>query len=100
LLRDSRQLAELARAASETLEGALDLAEGCGGRSRGTAVHTSKLLTARESQILQLISAGLTDVNIASRLSISEQTVGTHLRKIYRKLGVHSRTEAVARLSS
>ena len=53
-------------------------------------------LTGREIQVLQLISAGLTNPEIATRLFLSLHTVKTHTRNIYGKLGVHTRTEAVA----
>jgi DNA-binding CsgD family transcriptional regulator len=52
-------------------------------------------LTPREKEILGLAAAGLQTVQIASRLFISTQTVRTHFRNIYPKLGVNSRTEAV-----
>ncbi len=54
-------------------------------------------LTEREIQILQLIAAGLTNPEIATRLFLSLHTVKTHTRNIYGKLGVHTRTEAVAK---
>jgi LuxR family maltose regulon positive regulatory protein len=54
-------------------------------------------LTEREVEILQLIAEGLTNPEIANRLFLSLHTVKTHTRNIYSKLGVHNRTEAVAR---
>jgi LuxR family maltose regulon positive regulatory protein len=54
-------------------------------------------LTDREREILDLIAAGLTNPEIAARLFISRQTVGKHAGNIFSKLGVHTRTEAVAR---
>jgi DNA-binding CsgD family transcriptional regulator len=39
----------------------------------------------------------LSDLNIAAHLSLKEVTVGSHLRRIYRRLGVHSRVELAAR---
>lgn len=54
-------------------------------------------LTDREHEILELIAAGLTNPEIAARLFISPQTVGKHAGNIFGKLGVHTRTEAVAR---
>jgi DNA-binding NarL/FixJ family response regulator len=52
-------------------------------------------LTAREDEILRLLAHGLADAAIARRLVISEKTVGAHLSRIYGKLGVRSRAEAV-----
>jgi LuxR family maltose regulon positive regulatory protein len=54
-------------------------------------------LSEREIQVLQLIAEGLTNQEIASRLYLSLNTVKTHARNIYGKLGVRSRTQAVAR---
>jgi LuxR family maltose regulon positive regulatory protein len=54
-------------------------------------------LSARELEVLELISGGLTNREIASRLFISLNTVKAHTRNIYGKLGVHNRTQAVAR---
>jgi ATP/maltotriose-dependent transcriptional regulator MalT len=54
-------------------------------------------LSGRELQVLELIAKGLTNPEIASRLFLSLNTVKAHTRNIYGKLGVHSRTQAVAR---
>ena len=53
-------------------------------------------LTAREIQVLKLLADGLSQGAIAKELFISPKTVGTHIQRIIAKLGVHSRTEAVA----
>ena len=55
------------------------------------------MLTAQEAQIAQLVAEGMTNPQIASQLYISKSTVEYHLRKIYRKLGVTTRTQ-LARL--
>jgi len=52
-------------------------------------------LTALEQEILNHLSKGFLDKEIASALSISIWTVHNHLKHIYEKLGVHTRTEAV-----
>jgi LuxR family maltose regulon positive regulatory protein len=54
-------------------------------------------LSEREIEILQLISKGLTNPVIATRLYLSINTVKVHTRNIYAKLGVHNRVEAVDR---
>lgn len=51
-------------------------------------------LTAREVEVLRLIAEGLTDTAAADRLFLSRRTVSEHLRRIYNKLGVNSRTAA------
>jgi NarL family two-component system response regulator YdfI len=53
-------------------------------------------LTRREREVLQMISAGLGNKEIAGRLSISEHTVKFHVASILGKLGASSRTEAVS----
>jgi LuxR family maltose regulon positive regulatory protein len=50
-----------------------------------------------QARVLELLPTELTAEQIAKRLWVSRETVRTHVRDIYRKLGVHSRTEAVAR---
>ena len=52
-------------------------------------------LTSREKEILGLATKGMPTIQIASRLFVSIQTVRSHFRNIYPKLGVNSRTEAV-----
>jgi DNA-binding NarL/FixJ family response regulator len=54
-------------------------------------------LTRREREVLELLSAGLQQRDIAKRLFISPKTVATHIQRILSKLDVHSRAEAVAR---
>jgi LuxR family transcriptional regulator, regulator of acetate metabolism len=55
------------------------------------------LLTAREHEVLRLLSEGAANATIASRLVISEATVKSHVRHILRKLRAANRTEAVIR---
>ena len=51
-------------------------------------------LTNRELAILKLVAEGLSNLDIASKLFVTEQTVKFHLSNIYRKLSVGNRTEA------
>jgi DNA-binding NarL/FixJ family response regulator len=51
-------------------------------------------LTSRERDVLQLLSEGLTNAQIAERLVVQESTVKYHLQNIFQKLGVQNRTEA------
>ncbi|AOS94990.1 DNA-binding response regulator (plasmid) [Mycobacterium intracellulare subsp. chimaera] len=53
-------------------------------------------LTQRESEILSFVVTGLSNRGIANKLVIGDETVKSHLRSIYRKLGVSDRTGAVA----
>ena len=55
-------------------------------------------LTPRQAQVLALVDEGLSNKEIAQRLSIQEQTVKNHMHRILRKFGVHRRSEAAARM--
>lgn len=61
------------------------------------AQQPSEPLTAREREVLELVSQGLSNKLIARRLQISEHTVKFHISSIFTKLGAASRTEAVSR---
>ena len=52
-------------------------------------------LTKREKSVLTLIAKGYSRHEVAENLNVSQHTVTTHIKHIYRKLSVHSRTEAV-----
>lgn len=68
-------------------------------QSKSSLTGSQKLaidsLTDREREILDLISQGLSNKAIASRLYLSVRTVEGHLANIYSQLGVHSRIEAM-----
>ncbi|MGZ3627575.1 MAG: tetratricopeptide repeat protein [Ktedonobacteraceae bacterium] len=51
-------------------------------------------VTAREVDVLRLVAEGLTDAQVAEKLVLSPRTISSHLRSIYNKLGVNSRTAA------
>ena len=53
-------------------------------------------LTGRELQVLRLLSSGLGPDDIARLMVISPKTVGAHVERIYLKLGVQTRAQAVA----
>ena len=64
--------------------------------SRRAATATIDRLTPREQQVLELLVQAATGDEIAERLSVSPHTVRTHINNVMHKLGVHSRSEAVA----
>jgi DNA-binding NarL/FixJ family response regulator len=53
-------------------------------------------LTLREQEVLGLLADGLQQSEIATRLVITPRTVAKHVEHVLRKLGVHTRTQAVA----
>jgi transcriptional regulator EpsA len=59
-------------------------------------VSVADKLTKRERQVLSLVSAGMSNRAIAEKLSRSESTVQNHLYAIFKKLGVRSRSAAIA----
>ena len=63
----------------------------------GKAKDESGNLSAREQEILQLLTEGFLYKEIADRLGIGKETVRTHVRHIYEKLQVRTRTEAVVK---
>jgi PAS domain S-box-containing protein len=86
----ARSSSDLGRYAAELLDRA----------SQDRRVHdppTSAELTARQKEVLALVSEGLGNRAIAQRLVVSETTIKSHLREILRRLDAANRTEAVAR---
>jgi DNA-binding CsgD family transcriptional regulator len=100
------------RAARETLEKALAEFESLGaplwaekarseiGRIGGRRAPARGALSETEARIARLAASGLTNDEIAAQLVVSPKTVKWNLSKVYRKLGVRSRTELAAELAS
>lgn len=98
------------RPARDALEQALTIFEQLGARlwaerARGELARVGGRpaatgeLTETERRIATLVAEGRSNKEIASALYITPKTVGTQLSRIYRKVGVHSRTELVRHLS-
>ena len=66
-------------------------------RTAGSVPAASTALSERELTVVQLLSGGLSEREIGQELFVSYNTVHTHVKSVYRKLGVSSRAEAVAR---
>ncbi|MGE5338573.1 MAG: response regulator [Gemmatimonadota bacterium] len=66
-----------------------------GSSTRSPTAPENNPLSARETEILQLLAKGMSFNEIGEILGISPHTVTAHIKKIYRKLAVHSRGEAV-----
>jgi ATP/maltotriose-dependent transcriptional regulator MalT len=71
-----------------------------GGRSAQPSSRVSDPLTARERDVLAMISQGCSNKRIARTLEISPETVKSHVKRIFLKLAVSTRTEAVFRAVS
>jgi RNA polymerase sigma factor (sigma-70 family) len=59
--------------------------------------HELDLLTGREREVLKLLAQGLTNKEIAESLTITTNTVKRHLKAIFEKLQVHTRSAAAAK---
>jgi ATP/maltotriose-dependent transcriptional regulator MalT len=70
------------------------------GRSAPPSSRVSDTLSARERHILSMISQGCSNKRVAQLLKISPETVKSHVKRIFLKLGVGTRTEAVSRAGS
>jgi two-component system nitrate/nitrite response regulator NarL len=66
------------------------------GLRRATRGKSNAPLTRREREVLDFISQGLSNRQIAKALWISESTVKVHVRHVFEKMNVRSRTEAAA----
>jgi DNA-binding NarL/FixJ family response regulator len=89
----------IVQAVIATATGALWLSPSIAGRVRqrvlGQEAADVTSLTQRETELLRHIVAGSTNAEIAEALQVREQTIKNYVSRLYAKLGVHSRVEAV-----
>jgi LuxR family transcriptional regulator, maltose regulon positive regulatory protein len=76
---------------------ARELLGSLGAPAKAHTPSRDQLLTPRELEVLRLVSEGLTDGEIATRLVLSRHTVHRHVQKVYARLGCSSRAAAVAK---
>lgn len=69
-------------------------------RDRAKLRHQFVQLTPRENELLALLSKGYSNKEIAARLLLSTETIHGYLKNVYKKMHVHSRTEAVMKYMS
>ena len=92
-------LADGERAVDPELEQAAVMALGRFAQQAREGSEVEATLTARELEILAMVSRGLTMQQVGRRLGISPRTVETHLTNAYRKLGARNRVQALSRAS-
>jgi DNA-binding NarL/FixJ family response regulator len=95
LLKDAPP-AELFRAVRHVADGQMVLAPSVAARLAARASAPAPVLSPREVEILGLLVEGRSNRDIARTLFLSEATVKSHLSHVYAKLGVESRTAAIA----
>lgn len=74
------------------------LAKGYSIQSKNPTTEENKELTPREDEVLKYLSQGLTNKEISAQTHLAVDTVKTHLRSIYRKLGVINRSQAISQV--
>jgi DNA-binding CsgD family transcriptional regulator len=79
---------------------AAELAAAGGGGASSVAAPAATDLTPREREVCALVAGGATNTEVAAALFLSPRTVEHHLSRIYRKLGVRSRSELAARFGA
>ncbi|MHB1738908.1 MAG: response regulator transcription factor [Actinomycetes bacterium] len=92
---DLEELVRILRAVNEGGSGFDSRSASLVARALAAPTEPVPLLTMRETEVLRLLAAGLTNREVGARTFLSESTVKFHLRGAMAKLGVHRRAEAV-----
>jgi DNA-binding NarL/FixJ family response regulator len=82
---------------TDIVSGPFDHVAGSEAWRPGVQVRQNLGLTRREQQLVQLLSEGLTNKEIAATFNLAEQTVKNHVRRMLRKVGATDRLEAIER---
>ncbi|MCL6635068.1 MAG: response regulator transcription factor [Peptococcaceae bacterium] len=75
------------------------MAQGFTAHPKSQAIGENKDLTPREEEVLSYLAQGLTNKEISAKTHLAVDTVKTHLRSIYRKLGVKNRSQAISKIA-
>ncbi|GGM81766.1 DNA-binding response regulator [Longimycelium tulufanense] len=97
-LTKNSSLDEIARAISQAVNGAPAVSPSALPilLSEVSQPHGAATLSPREIEVLRLVASGLSNMEIAKKLFLTQATVKTHLRRVFRKLAVNDRAAAVA----
>jgi DNA-binding NarL/FixJ family response regulator len=97
LIAKSLPAADVVEALHALADGQMVETDGFRGGVQGTWPGSQWRLSSRESEVLALLATGMPNQAIADALFVSENTVRTHLKAVFRKLSVSNRSQAVAR---
>ena len=105
-LSKSAEVADMARCIEQVMAGARGLHPGLDATGRGASLQSLDVadalasLTPQQFRVASMLVEGLLNKQIAYELNVKEATIKAHMTEIFRKLGVHSRTQAVLALGS
>jgi len=105
-LSKSAEVEDMTACIEQVLAGARGLHPGLDARAAGATLQSLDVaealssLTPQQFRVVSMLGEGLLNKQIAYELSVKEATVKAHMTEIFRKLGVHSRTQAVLALGS
>jgi DNA-binding NarL/FixJ family response regulator len=105
-LSKSAEVSEIASCIERVMAGERGLHPGLNATGSGASLHSLDVadalstLTPQQFRVVSMLVEGLLNKQIAYELDVKEATIKAHMTEIFRKLGVHSRTQAVLALSS
>ena len=105
-LSKSAEVSDMASCIEKVMAGARGLHPGLDATGSGASLHSLDVadalstLTPQQFRVASMLVEGLLNKQIAYELNVKEATIKAHMTEIFRKLGVHSRTQAVLAMSS